>query len=207
MHAELFVEDASTKEALEILINRLSRSVGSFSFAITAFHGKGQMLAEIEQRLLPIVRSRWADAVILIIDQDEDDCRDLKRTLVAAALNAGLPATGPHERPVNVTVRIAISELESWFLGDPAAIRRAYPRLRRSDLRITGDVDALPQAWERLQRPLLRRGYYEQRMPKTIVARRIAEQMTITPGENRSHSFNVLLNTLHALVDQARSEA
>ena len=207
MHAELFVEDASTKEALEILINRLSRSVGSFSFAITAFHGKGQMLAEIEQRLLPIVRSRWADAVILIIDQDEDDCRDLKRTLVAAALNAGLPAIGPHERPVNVTVRIAISELESWFLGDPAAIRRAYPRLRRSDLRITGDVDALPQAWERLQRPLLRRGYYEQRMPKTIVARRIAEQMTITPGENRSHSFNVLLNTLHALVDQARSEA
>ena len=207
MHVELFVEDASTKEALEVLINRLARGLGSFSFAITAFHGKGQMLAEIEQRLLPIARSRWADAVILIIDQDDDDCLDLKRRLAAAALNAGLSAAGPHEHSINVTIRIAMSELESWFLGDPAAIGRAYPRLRRHDLRITGDVDALPQAWERLQRPLLRRGYYEQRMPKTIVARRIAEHMTTTPGKNRSRSFNVLLNTLHALVDQARAEA
>ena len=207
MHVELFVEDASTKEALEVLINRLARGVGSFSFAITAFHGKEQMLAEIEQRLLPIARSRWADAVILIIDQDDDDCLALKQTLAAAALDAGLPATGPRERPINVTVRIAMSELESWFLGDPAAVRRAYPRLRRRDLRITGDVDALPQAWERLQRPLLRRGYYEQRMPKTIVARRIAEHMAIEPGGNRSGSFNVLLSTLRALVDQARAEA
>ena len=207
MHVELFVEDASTKEALEVLINRLARGVGSFSFAITAFHGKEQMLAEIEQRLLPIARSRWADAVILIIDQDDDDCLALKQTLAAAALDAGLPATGPRERPINVTVRIAMSELESWFLGDPAAVRRAYPKLQRRDLRITGDVDALPQAWERLQRPLLRRGYYEQRMPKTIVARRIAEYMTVDPGGNRSGSFNVLLSTLRALVDQARAEA
>ena len=207
MHVELFVEDASTKEALEVLINRLARGVGSFSFAITAFHGKEQMLAEIEQRLLPIARSRWADAVILIIDQDDDDCLALKQTLAAAALDAGLPATGPRQRPINVTVRIAMSELESWFLGDPAAVRRAYPRLQRRDLRITGDVDALPQAWERLQRPLLQRGYYEQRMPKTIVARRIAGHMTIEPGGNRSGSFNVLLSTLRALVDQARAEA
>ena len=207
MHVELFVEDASTKEALEVLINRLARGVGSFSFAITAFHGKEQMLAEIEQRLLPIARSRWADAVVLIIDQDDDDCLALKQTLAAAALDAGLPATGPRQRPINVAVRIAMSELESWFLGDPAAIRRAYPRLQRRDLRITGDVDVLPQAWERLQRPLLRRGYYEQRMPKTIVARRIAGHMAIEPGGNRSGSFNVLLGTLRALVDQARAEA
>ena len=207
MHVEFFVEDASTKEALEILINRLSRDARSFSFAITAFHGKEQMLAEIEQRLLPIARGRWADAVVLIIDQDDDDCLALKRTLAAAALSAGLPAISPRERPISVTVRIAMSELESWFLGDPAAIVRAYPRLNRRDLRIKGDVDALPQAWEQLERPLLRRRYYEQRMPKTIVARRIAEQLAITPGENRSHSFNVLLDTLHALVDQARVEA
>ena len=207
MHVEFFVEDASTKEALEILINRLSRDVKSFSFAIAAFHGKEQMLAEIEQRLLPIARGQWADAVVLIIDQDDDDCLALKRTLTAAALSAGLPAIGPRGRPISVTVRIAMSELESWFLGDPAAIVRAYPRLNPRDLRIRGDVDALPQAWEQLERPLLRRRYYEQRMPKTIVARRIAEQMTITHGENRSHSFNVLLDALRALVDQARAEA
>lgn len=207
MHVEFFVEDASTKEALEILINRLSRDVKSFSFAIAAFHGKEQMLAEIGQRLLPIARGQWADAVVLIIDQDDDDCLALKRTLTAAALSAGLPAIGPRGRPISVTVRIAMSELESWFLGDPAAIVRAYPRLNRRDLRIRGDVDALPQAWEQLERPLLRRRYYEQRMPKTIVARRIAEQMTITHGENRSHSFNVLLDALRALVDQARAEA
>ena len=207
MHVDLFVEDASTKEALEVLINRLCSGIESFSFAIVAFDNKKQMLSEIEQRLLPIARGQWVDAVILVIDQDRDDCLDLKRQLLDAAARAGLSNVGSGKSPPQVIARIAMTELESWFLGDPDAVRLAFPRLRHSDLRVKGDVDAAQDAWERLERPLLRHGYYKQRMPKVRTARRIAEQMTITPGENRSHSFNVLLNTLHALVNQARSEA
>lgn len=206
MHVEIFVEDASTKEALEVLIDRLSGDVASFGFAITAFNNKEQMLTEIEQRLRPIARARWADAVVLIIDQDDDDCVILKQALESAATNVGLTISNTDEKPIYVAVRIAMSELESWFLGDPHAIRRAFPRVSRRDLTIQGDVDALSQAWERLERPLLRRGYYEQRMPKKIVARRIAEYMTLTLGENRSVSFNVLLRTLYELIDQARAE-
>ena len=164
------------------------------------------MLSEIEQRLLPIARGQWVDAVILVIDQDRDDCLDLKRQLLDAAARAGLSNVGSGKSPPQVIARIAMTELESWFLGDPDAVRLAFPRLRRSDLRVKGDVDAAQDAWERLERPLLRHGYFRHRMPKVRTARRIAEQMTITPGENRSHSFNVLLDTLHALVDQARSE-
>lgn len=40
MHVDLFVEDASTKEALEVLINRLCSGIESFSFAIVAFDNK-----------------------------------------------------------------------------------------------------------------------------------------------------------------------
>ena len=193
--------------ALETLIERIAMDVETFSASVVSFNNKEQMLTELDQRLLPIARGQWADAVILVIDQDRDDCLDLKRQLLDAAARAGLSNVGGGKSLPQVIARIAMTELESWFLGDPDAVRLVFPRLRHSDLRVKGDVDMVQDAWERLERPLLRHGYYRHRMPKVRTARRIAEHMAITPGENRSRSFNVLLGTLHALVDQARAEA
>ena len=206
MHAELLVEDESTKAALEVLLHRLSEDADNFTFAIFSFDGKDRMLAELESRLIPYQRGRWADALVIVIDQDRDDCMVLKQRILEQARRAGLLA-GDRTRPMaDVIVRVAMSELESWFLGDPAAVRQAFPALSSADLHVRGEVDALQDAWERLQQPLLARGYFQGRMPKIQTARRIAQHMTLTSGVNRSHSFNVLLKTLQDLVDRTIAE-
>ena len=206
MHVELLVEDESTEAALEVLLHRLSGDADGFSFAIFSFDGKDRMLAELGYRLIPYQRGRWADALVIVIDQDRDDCMALKQQILEQALRAGLLSRDRTPPIADVIVRVAMSELESWFLGDPAAVRQAFPALSDADLHVRGEVDALQDAWERLQQPLLARGYFQYRMPKVQTARRIAQHMTLTAGANRSHSFNVLLKTLQSLVDRSVAE-
>ena len=65
------------------------------------------------------------DRVLVFLDLDDDDCLDLKQRMLFA-----LEACDP--KPV-VLFRIAIEEMEAFYLGDSAAIRRAFPqaKLRR----------------------------------------------------------------------------
>ena len=79
------------------------------------------------------------DRVLVFLDLDSDSCLDLKGRLLAT-----LGSCDP--RPV-VLFRIAIEELEAFYLGDPAAIRRAFPhaKLRRMKSYIQ---DSVCGTWE-----------------------------------------------------------
>ncbi len=115
----------------------------------------------------------------------------LKQRLLAAC-----SATG-----VGALCRIAIEELEAWFFGDVDALREAYPQVprnlgRRAQFR---DPDAITGGTaEALERVLKQAGYYRSGMPKVEVARRVAEHMD--PGQNRSRSFQALVDGLQRLV-------
>jgi hypothetical protein len=79
------------------------------------------------------------DRVLVFLDLDDDDCLDLKRRLLAT-----LGTCNP--QPV-VLFRIAIEEMEAFYLGDPAAIRRAFPQAKLRRLR--GYVqDSICGTWE-----------------------------------------------------------
>jgi hypothetical protein len=58
--------------------------------------------------------------VVVLVDQDDDDCRQL-----LASLRKMLRKL--KKRPVNVLFRIAMEEIEAWFLADQSAIIAAYP--------------------------------------------------------------------------------
>ncbi len=62
------------------------------------------------------------DRVLVLVDLDRQDCRDLKRRLLSI-----LDACDPS--PV-VMFRIAIEETEAFYLGDPRAINEAFPRAK-----------------------------------------------------------------------------
>jgi hypothetical protein len=66
------------------------------------------------------------DRVLVVLDLDDDDCMDLKRRLLAV-----LDTCDP--KPV-VLFRIAIEETEAFYLGDPEAIRKAFPTARLAKL-------------------------------------------------------------------------
>lgn len=82
------------------------------------------------------------DRVLVLVDVDDESCLDLKRRLLAV-----LETCNP--KPV-VLFRIAIEETEAFYLGDPAAIRRAFPQAK---LRRMGNYiqDSICGTWELFQ--------------------------------------------------------
>lgn len=127
--------------------------------------------------------------VIVLIDRNNDDCRDLRRRLDDMARAAGLSSTGRRRAVLN---RIAIEELEAWFFGDPDAITAAYPKVPLGNAARRGlrDPDAIAggtaQALERL---LQKYGYHNAGLAELEAARCIADQMNVE--QNNSRSFQV----------------
>ena len=93
-------------------------------------------------------------------------------------------------------VRIAMHELETWFLGDPSAIRAAFPRAQPTRVSRAPALDEEPDAWERLERVLQRGGYYEAGLQKIAVAEAISQHLDLSAEGNASHSFRLFLRTL-----------
>jgi len=97
--------------------------------------------------------------------------------------------------------RIVIEELESWFIGDPTALRAAFPKLPAisSISGIFKNPDNVAGGtWEKLHRFLKKHGIYKSSYPKIDAARRIARHME--PTRNRSHSFRQLVSGIDAML-------
>ncbi len=191
MHVEVYVEEPSAKEALDVLVPGL---IGpDHTFKVHPFRGKQQLLKEIPKRLRAYASwlpDDWRIAVL--VDEDRQDCRVLKQQLVDAACAAGIES--------RVLCRVAVEELEAWFFGDIDALRAAYPDIpntlaHRAPYR---DPDSVPGGtWEALDRVIRKAGYPEG-LVKTVAARAIAENMD--PDRNTSHSFGVFRDGVRQLV-------
>lgn len=79
------------------------------------------------------------DRVLVFLDLDEDDCGELKHRLLRV-----LDACDP--KPV-VLFRIAIEETEAFYLGDPQAIKKAFPQANLRRLKAY-QQDSICGTWE-----------------------------------------------------------
>ena len=193
MHTEFLVEDESTAASVNVIMRRLLGSASPHSWHIRPFGGKHRMLRDLGGHFQAL---RWADAVIVIIDQDRDDCVELKRQIENLAKYSLLVPSSVKASKRLFRVRIAMHELETWFLGDPIAIRAAYPRVQPIRISQAPALDEEPDAWERLERILQRGGYYEAGLQKISVAEAISQHLDLSPDANASHSFRLFLRTL-----------
>ncbi len=198
MHAAILVEDNSTEETVAILLSRLLANHPEHTAEIVPFGGKQRMLGRLRERFYMLARSHYADQVIVVIDQDTDDCEALKRRIHDDAVAAGLVYRNQLTSESSLRIRIAMTELESWFIGDPAAVRAAFPRLTERDMRLRRGQhpDDMPNAWEWLERRLMQRGYFPVGMRKVVAAEAIAPHLDLRPDANASHSFRLFLRTL-----------
>jgi hypothetical protein len=131
---------------------------------------------------------------VILVDRDDDDCRSLKERIATVAT-----ATGFRRGGVDCLIRIAVEELEAWLLGDPEALRNAYPRLpaNMGAQAATRDPDAVTGGtWETLERLLQRAGYFNAGLPKIELARTVAPLMD--PSRNTSRSFQVFRDAITA---------
>lgn len=192
---EILVEEPSAKALLQVLAPRI---VPDVTVNIHEHNGKQALLKRLPRRLQGY-RSFIGDhgRVVVLVDQDRDDCRLLKQYLETEAAQAGfLTRSTEPAGAYHVVNRIAIEELEAWYLGDWAAIQTAFPGVRQRSPH--PDPDAIQGGTkEAFTRVLHESGHYKGRLPQIEVARAIAPHMD--PARNISRSFQVFRDALRDL--------
>ena len=201
MHIEFLVEEPSAEAALRNLVPRI---VGpSVSFDVHTYQGKSDLLAKLPHRLKgyrPWLPADWR--IVVLVDEDRHDCRDIKSQMEDAARIAGFRTRSSSQArsAYEVVTRLAIEELEAWFFGDVEALTRSFPRVPRTvgQKAKYRNVDQIRGGtWEQLQLVLQRAGYFPGGMSKIDTAREISRHMN--PCKNTSPSFRLFRDTLQEL--------
>lgn len=139
--------------------------------------------------------------ILVLVDRDDDDCSALKARLEQMAAEAGLTTKTQARKGQRFQVvnRMAIEELEAWFLGDWAAVQAAYPRVSATVPQQVGfrHPDAIAAGtWEPIERILMKAGYFSTGLRKLDLARSVARHMDIR--RNRSRSFRAFAEAVTA---------
>jgi hypothetical protein len=213
MHIEVLVEDSSGSKLIEALLPSIIGPMGEpNTWRIHSYRGIGHLPPNLDARADPAKRALLAllpkllagygrtmgvDAVVVVVDNDRRDCK-----VFLQELNAVLLACQPAP---NALFRLAIEEAEAWYLGDPAALFKAYPRAKKEVL-ARYQQDTACGTWELLADAVYPGGHAAIRkvgwpLPgqlKHIWAEQISPWMDVE--NNRSPSFCKFRDGLRRLV-------
>ncbi len=177
------LEEASIIEVLEVLVPGIVPNDVICRFV--PHEGKSDLEKSIPRKLrawrTPGVR------FVVVRDKDQGDCHAVKEKLLELCQKGRRPDT---------LVRIVCHHLESWYLGDLAAVEKAFSLngiARRQDQQKFRDPDALPNAEQVLRR-------LAPQYQKIAGSREIAPHLDV--DNNRSHSFGVFLSGVRGLFDE-----
>jgi hypothetical protein len=199
---ELLLEEESSERAMRNLVPKIVKP--GTRYDIRFFQGKSELLKNLPNRLNAYTQqSNLSDLrIVVLVDRDNDDCQKLKADLERIARKSGFisrTAAGKGNL-YQIVNRIAIEELEAWFLGDIEALLVAYPRLNQAFKHIRNKKEfnypdiVSGGTWETLQKILQRAGYYPQGLLKLEAARKISQHME--PSRNKSRSFQLFCQAL-----------
>jgi len=157
MHIEFLVEDSSGAALLEVIIPKIICDLNNpHTWRIHKYKGAGKipkgltsatdaqkriLLDQLPSRLIGYGNTPGIDAVVVVVDTDRRNCSEFLGELQTILMQC-------NPRP-NTLFRLAIEEIESWYLGDEKALLAAYPRAKRTVLnRYT--QDSICGTWELL---------------------------------------------------------
>ena len=122
MRIEFLVEEYSMKVFLEILLPRILPEEIRINehYFLRAHEGKSDLKKSIPQKVRAFNNAGTPVGIVILQDQDSNDCVVLKNELVSLC---EIPNNN-----VKCMVRIVCRELEAWYLGDMDAIQMAYPK-------------------------------------------------------------------------------
>jgi len=157
MHIEILVEDASGKKLLEAVLPKFLGAYGEpHTWNMHAYKGVGRIPSNLKGKADPAKRilldqlprllqgygkTPGIDAVVVILDSDRRNCVDFLVELKALVVGCN-PAP-------NTMFRLAIEEVEAWYLGDQQALQTAYPRAK-ADVLGRYVQDSVCGTWELL---------------------------------------------------------
>ncbi|WP_373481098.1 DUF4276 family protein [Geminocystis sp.] len=176
------LEEPSMKEVLEKILPQLIPS--HKTFLCIPHQGKQDLAQSIPRKLKAF---QYFDTKFVIVhDQDSHDCKTLKAELLKICQQAGNS---------KVLIRIICHELESWFLGDLAAVEKGLERKPGSLTRHQNQTkfrnpDRLNSAKQELKQLLGE--YYSLRDSK-----KIAPHLSLS--SNCSHSYQVFIKSIEKI--------
>lgn len=157
MHIEILVEDSSGEKLLEAVLPKLLGEPGSpHSWRVHAYKGIGRipknlkagadpakriLLDQLPRLLRGYGKTPGIDALVVVLDADKRHCVDFLAELKTLA-------GGCNPAP-NTLFRLAIEEVEAWYLGDREALNTAYPRAK-ADVLNRYVQDSACDTWELL---------------------------------------------------------
>lgn len=157
MHIEILVEDSSGEKLLDTVLPKLLGEYGDpHTWNMHSYKGIGRipknlrgsadpakriLLDQLPRLLRGYGRTPGIDAVVVVLDTDRRSCVDFLNELNALA-------AGCNPAP-NTLFRLAIEEVEAWYLGDRQALTDAYPRAR-ADVLSRYVQDSVCGTWELL---------------------------------------------------------
>jgi hypothetical protein len=216
VHIEFLVEDSSGAKALENLIPRIiGPAYQPHTWRIIKYKGVGaipknlQSAADAKKRILlsnlPRLlggydKTPGIDAVVVVVDTDRHDCRAFLHELKSVA--------DLTTRQLRVMFRLAIEEIEAWYLGDINAVEAAYPHAKRQILQAYLP-DTVCDTWETLADAVVVGGRAKVKKDgwphAGIIKHEWAEKITplLNLEENKSPSFQKFMSGLRRLVGES----
>lgn len=159
---DVLVEGRSDVPVVEEILKRKFGLVRGHDFQVISHTGRGSLpnnpldrpnpkrtalLDQLPAKLRAYAnRHAPATVVMVLVDTDDTECSEVLRDL-NRMLNV-LPA-----RPV-VMFRLAIKEIESWFISDVNALRAAFPGKLKKNVLKDVQPDTETDAWELLAKAL-----------------------------------------------------
>ncbi|AZR28172.1 DUF4276 family protein [Xanthomonas vasicola pv. arecae] len=200
-HLEILVEEPSMENFLHALLPRMIPA--GKTYAIRTFQGKSDLLAKAEARLgayANYIPEDWR--IIIVVDRDEDDCKELRSNLEEIAKRSGLIPKSTGSARWNFVTRIVVEELEAWYFGDWQAVKAVFPRVASTvdKQKAYRKPDSIRGGtWEAFERIMKGYGYFAEGLPKINAARLIGAK--IDPGRNISESFNAFIGAVRSAID------
>lgn len=177
------LEEPSAREMLKAVLPKILPNDVDVKYIV--FEGKQDLEKQVVHRL-----KHWQmpNSLFLVMrDQDSGDCHKIK-----SHLSEKVGSSGKKDRAM---IRIACHELESFYLGDLAAVENGLTingLSTKQNSKKFRAPDTLSNAAEELSK------ITKERYQKISGSRSIAPHLKIS-GSNRSHSFNVLITGINQL--------
>ena len=157
MHIEFLVEDSSGEKMLSQILPKILGAHGApHTWRMKAYKGIGRippglsvkadpakrmLLDQLPRLLQGYGKTVSIDAVVVVLDTDSREC-----SAFLTELKSLVAKCQPAPRTL---FRLAIEEMEAWYLGDRQSILKAYPRAKR-DVIDRYAQDSVCGTWELL---------------------------------------------------------